>query len=107
MFTKSPFKGGYDFTIGTSERGTNVDNCNLVKESKEKFKHLLIVFGGVKGLEVALQNDEELKEVEDPSVLFDTYLNTCPKQGSRTIRTEEAILVSLAALRPKIEKAQH
>ena len=107
VFTKSPFKGGYDFTIGTSERGTNVDNCNLVKESKEKFKHLLIVFGGVKGLEVALQNDEELKEVEDPSVLFDTYLNTCPKQGSRTIRTEEAILVSLAALRPKIEKAQH
>ena len=106
VFTKSPFKGGYDFTIGTSERGTNVDKCNLVKDSTEKFKHLLIVFGGVKGLEAALQHDEELKEVEDPSILFDLYLNTCPKQGSRTIRTEEAILVSLAALRPKIEETQ-
>ena len=49
---------------------------------------------------------KELKELEDPSVLFDMYLNTCPKQGSRTIRTEEAILVSLAALRPKIDEAQ-
>ena len=65
------------------------------------------MFGGVKGLEVALQQDEELKELEDPGVLFDLYLNTCPKQGSRTIRTEEAILVSLAALRPKIEEAQN
>ena len=64
------------------------------------------MFGGVKGLEVALKQDEELKELEDPGVLFDLYLNTCPKQGSRTIRTEEAILVSLAALRPKIEEAQ-
>ena len=107
VFTKSPFKGGYDLTIGTSERGTSVDGCSLSKESTKKFEHLLIVFGGVKGLEVALKQDEELKDLEDPSVLFDLYLNTCPKQGSRTIRTEEAILVSLAALRPKIEDAQN
>ena len=106
VFTKSPFKGGYDFTIGTSERGSNVDTCQISKESGEKFKHLLIVFGGVKGLEVALEHDEDLKEVDDPSILFDIYLNTCPKQGSRTIRTEEAILVSLAALRPKIVEIQ-
>ena len=106
VFTKSPFKGGYDLTIGTSERGINIDQCSLLKDSKEKFKHMLIVFGGVKGLEAALQQDEELKEVQDPSVLFDFYLNTCPKQGSRTIRTEEAILVSLSAIRPKIEEIQ-
>ena len=106
MFTKSPFKGGYDITIGTSERGENVDECDLKKVSSDKFKHILIVFGGVKGLEVAVQNDQELKEVKDPSTLFDVYLNTCPKQGSRTIRTEEAILVSMAALRPKIDLAQ-
>ena len=119
VFTKSPFasEGGYDLTVGTSERGTNVDdagkltkNCTSseadeVSEDK-KFKHLLVVFGGVKGLEVALEADSDLKEVVDPSVLFDTYLNTCPKQGSRTIRTEEAILVTMAALRPKIEEAQ-
>ena len=93
-------------TVGTSERGSNVDNCILRKEENQKFKHLLIVFGGVKGLEVALKQDQELSEIDDPSALFDIYLNTCPKQGSRTIRTEEAILVSLAALRPKIEEVQ-
>ena len=78
----------------------------LRKEENQKFKHLLIVFGGVKGLEVALKQDQDLSEIDDPSILFDVYLNTCPKQGSRTIRTEEAILVSLAALRPKIEEVQ-
>ena len=93
-------------TVGTSERGSSVDNCILRKEENQKFKHLLIVFGGVKGLEVALKQDQDLSEIDDPSILFDVYLNTCPKQGSRTIRTEEAILVSLAALRPKIEDAQ-
>ena len=106
VFTKSPYKGGYDLTVGTSERGSSVDNCMLRKEENQKFKHLLIVFGGVKGLEVALKQDQDLSEIDDPSILFDVYLNTCPKQGSRTIRTEEAILVSLAALRPKIEEVQ-
>lgn len=94
-------------TVGTSERGTNVDTCTLRKEENQKFKHLLIVFGGVRGLEAALKQDQELNEIDDPSVMFDIYLNTCPKQGSRTIRTEEAILVSLAALRPKIEEVQN
>ena len=55
-------------------------------------------------MEVFFQADEKLK-ADDPSELFDFYLNTCPSQGSRTIRTEEAILVSMAALRPKIEQA--
>ena len=37
--------------------------------------------------------------------LFDHYLNLCPNQGSRTIRTEEALLVGLSALKPHIERA--
>jgi hypothetical protein len=32
-------------------------------------------------------------------------VNTCPFQGSRTIRTEEAVLISLAALSAPIIKA--
>lgn len=31
--------------------------------------------------------------------LFDVVVNTCPMQASRTIRAEEALLVTLAALR--------
>ncbi len=51
------------------------------------FRHLLVVFGGLQGLEASVDADQNL-DVSDPSVLFDLYLNTCPGQGSRTIRTE-------------------
>ena len=101
VFAGTPYKEGYDLSVGTSERGVNVDDCQL----DEGFQHLLVVFGGVRGLEAALEVDEKL-EGDDPEPLFDRYLNTCPQQGSRTIRTEEAVLVTLAALRPKIGAAQ-
>ncbi|XP_038589646.1 LOW QUALITY PROTEIN: putative methyltransferase C9orf114 homolog [Micropterus salmoides] len=99
VFTESPYKEGYDLTIGTSERGSNMDQTTL-----SPFKHLLVVFGGLQGLEASVDTDQNL-DVTDPRVLFDLYLNTCPGQGSRTIRTEEAILVSMAGLRPKITAA--
>lgn len=52
-----------------------------------KYRHALVVFGGVKGLEAAVEADDKL-EASDPKELFDSYLNTCPVQGSGTIRTE-------------------
>ncbi|CAI5461127.1 unnamed protein product [Closterium sp. Yama58-4] len=61
------------------------------------FRHLLVVFGGVAGLEEACEGDEGLgANSRDPRQLCQLYLNTCPHQGSRTIRTEEAVLISLA-----------
>ena len=45
------------------------------------------MFGGLKGLEHALDCDGTLT-MGDVSLLFHHYLNTCPAQGSRTIRTE-------------------
>lgn len=42
-------------------------------------------------MEAGLDVDPNL-EVTDPSVLFDFYLNTCPSQGSRTIRTEVRLM---------------
>ena len=68
------------------------------------FRHLLVVFGGLKGLETSLESDETVP-ANDPSLVFDHYVNTCPGQGSGTIRTEEAILVTMSALRPIIAKA--
>ncbi|XP_041481352.1 putative methyltransferase C9orf114 isoform X4 [Lytechinus variegatus] len=101
VFTGCPFSAdGYDLTIGTSERGTTADEVAL-----PYFKHGLIVFGGVQGLEFSLEMDQALL-VSDPSVLFDHYVNVCPNQGSRTIRTEEAVLITMATLRPKILSAQ-
>ncbi|KAJ8870691.1 hypothetical protein PR048_029715 [Dryococelus australis] len=98
VFCQVPYPGGYDVTVGTSDKGVSVNS--LQSESLLQHKHILIVFGGVQGLEAALESDEKLT-VDDPALLFDHYLNTCPGQGSRTIRTEEAILISLAVLRPK------
>uniref|UniRef100_A0A9L0R6D1 SPOUT domain containing methyltransferase 1 n=1 Tax=Equus caballus TaxID=9796 RepID=A0A9L0R6D1_HORSE len=99
VFAEAPFQDGYDLTIGTSERGSDVASAQL-----PSFRHALVVFGGLQGLEAGVDADPNL-EVAEPSVLFDLYVNTCPNQGSRTIRTEEAILISLAALQPGLTQA--
>lgn len=52
-----------------------------------------MVFGGLQGLEAGVDADPNL-EVAEPSVLFDLYVNTCPSQGSRTIRTEVSLPAS-------------
>jgi len=107
--------GSYDFVIGTSERGRRVDSPEIVQKVRAsagagRLQHLLIVFGGVQGLESSAGGDERLiargcGTSWTVAELFDIYVNTCPNQGSRTIRTEEAILISLATLRPMLEKA--
>lgn len=97
VFTDCGVGDKYDVTIGTSERGVSIDEFTM-----PDFKHLLIVYGGVKGLEASLASDKNLNGIEDPALLFQHYLNTCPNQGSGTIRTEEAILITMSALRPKI-----
>lgn len=98
IFLKAPYEDGYDLTIGTSDKGQNVHG---VERNSLHFNHALIVFGGLQGLEAALESDDKLT-VDDPSLLFDQYLNTVPNQGSRTIRTEEAILISLAVMEDKL-----
>jgi len=90
VFEECPYKEPYDVTVGTSEKGSPVSTIVFPK----MLNHMLIVFGGVEGLEYALENDESLLETEVSS-LFQYYVNTCSNQGCRTIRTEEAILISL------------
>ncbi|XP_026482205.1 putative methyltransferase C9orf114 homolog [Ctenocephalides felis] len=99
VFTQSPYKKGYDLLIGTSDKGDSI--LEKQKESLS-YDHAIIVFGGLLGLETALESDDNLT-ADDPSLLFDEYLNTIPNQGSRTIRTEEAILISLAVLQDKMK----
>ncbi|XP_071444085.1 putative methyltransferase C9orf114 [Hetaerina americana] len=95
-----PFQEMYDLIIGTSDKGSK-DMPALIPSSD----HVLILFGGLQGLEAAVENNggELFKSVaKDMTNMCDLYLNTCPQQGSRTIRTEEAILISLSVLLPKI-----
>lgn len=103
VLTESPFEGGYDVTIGTSERGKSLAELQSLKgfgEMMGGYEHLLLCFGGVAGLEVAVRADEELKSmgVMTPEKLFDQWVNLCPGQGSRTIRTEEAVWLGLMGL---------
>lgn len=109
---------GYDLTIGTSERGTPITSSTDKNDFQlPEFAHLLIVFGGVHGLERSVVGDQALESLgistangQDAECnvgdLFDYYVNTCPNQGSRTIRTEEALLISLAALQPLLKPQQ-
>ncbi|XP_050449584.1 putative methyltransferase C9orf114 homolog isoform X1 [Cataglyphis hispanica] len=98
VLTNCQYKGGYDLTIGTSDKGTSIDE---IEARSLEYRHCLIVFGGIAGLEAAVDVDPNL-DVDDPSLIFHKYVNTCPQQGSRTIRTEEAILLTLAELRTKL-----
>lgn len=107
VFTECPFDGGYDVTFGTSERGTPISALNhsaSIVFPIPEFNHMLIAFGGVAGLEVAVKADPELsaKGVSKPDELFDYWVNLCPGQGSRTIRTEEAVWLGLMGLRDMV-----
>lgn len=105
VFTECPFAGGYDVTFGTSERGvplSTLTNPQTSAESKiPEYSHMLIAFGGVAGLEAALKADAELSSmgVKKVEKLFDFWVNLCPGQGSRTVRTEEAVWLGLMGLR--------
>jgi len=104
IFSDSIYKEGYDFIIGTSDKGENYRNANY--EKKKDFKHCLIIFGGISGIEGMMIDDEhnQINSKDNVGKNFDLYLNTCMNQGLRTIRTEEAILISLAVIKPELDK---
>lgn len=104
VITECTYPGGYDLTFGTSERGSPISDLTESSSAQNRipeFDHMLIVFGGVAGLEVAVEADEELQKigVKEPRELFDYWINLCPGQGSRTIRTEEAVWLGLMGFR--------
>jgi predicted SPOUT superfamily RNA methylase MTH1 len=109
VLTECPFDGGYDLTIGTSERGISLSDLNESRakaQADPEFRHMMVVFGGVAGLEVAVKADEQLAQlgVHGPEALFDHWVNLVPGQGSRTIRTEEAVWLGLMGLRDLVLK---
>ena len=110
VFTECGFDGGYDLSVGTSERGQAVTEMLEIvpDELRGSWKHMIIVFGGMKGLEEAAKNDEELVRMgigkTNVKELFDYWVNLLPVQGSRTIRTEEALWMGLMATRPLVDE---
>jgi len=133
VFKQSSFgaKANYDLTIGVSDHGDNayttcaklLSTSEKSKDSKDSdndendndddtlsnipstFNHMLIVFGGQGGIENAVEVDENIKiNRNDTRSLFDLYLNTCPYKGSRSIRLEEQILITMSTLKTLIQQ---
>lgn len=100
MISGSSWSDPYDLVIGTSERGQSLTDVIEHARSDGRdsdaegglpstFKHALIVFGGLSGLEVAVERDAGINATADEAnQLFDTWINVVEGQGSRTIRTE-------------------
>ncbi|RMZ81041.1 hypothetical protein DV738_g2448, partial [Chaetothyriales sp. CBS 135597] len=78
VLTECPFDGGYDLSFGTSERGQPLSEMAAAKDVD-------LADRGISARNVA--------------DLFDYWVNLVPAQGSRTIRTEEAVWLGLMALR--------
>jgi predicted SPOUT superfamily RNA methylase MTH1 len=103
VFTQSPYEDGYDVSIGTSERGVPLSRAFPPSDRTLSFSHLLVVFGGPRGLEFAAMNDGDLSEMNiaqgRTKELFDHWVNVVPNQGTRSIKTDEAMLIALMSLR--------
>ncbi|XWW93775.1 hypothetical protein V2A60_001712 [Cordyceps javanica] len=157
VFTECPHGGGYDLSVGTSERGAPLsqvmaehrrrqqdqqrqqqdrrqqqeqesrwrrghrhyrapDHGHHGHENEEdretaggpslaapSFRHLLVVFGGPRGIELAAAHDPKLAAINIRGArtreLFDHWVDVLPGQGSRAIATDEAVPIALMGLR--------
>ena len=88
---------GYDLLIGNSERGSKALDSTVM--TIKPFKHALIVFGGVGGIEACVEAEKSITiSAKNTECLFDHWLDLAPSRGSRAVRTEEAVLIGLAKL---------
>jgi len=85
----------YDLAVATSKYGAPImEIADEMRERWSKTRRALLAFGSPsEGLREILKH--ERLELED---IFDFTVNTVPQQGAETIRTEEAISASLAAI---------
>jgi len=93
-------KGRFDLTIATSKFGTRVtDIAEKIAEKWTKAKNILVAFGApAQGLfEIARDEGVNLNDK------VDFVVNTIPNQGTDTVRTEEAVLGSLAIFNTRFE----
>jgi predicted SPOUT superfamily RNA methylase MTH1 len=82
-----------DYVVGTSRYGQNLyEAVNVIKNSNPG--SIAVVFGGPYAglLEICKRQGVDAKE------LFDVVVNTIPNQGTATVRTEEALVATLALL---------
>jgi predicted SPOUT superfamily RNA methylase MTH1 len=94
-FRKLAENGKFDLTIATSKIGAKfMDVAGKIAEKWKKSNCTLVAFGApTRGLhEIVKDEGANLNDI------VDFVVNTVPDQGTETVRTEEAILASLAIL---------
>jgi len=93
--TRAVQDAGADLVVGTSRKGSDfADVTDKLAERWTAAGSILAVFGSpARGLH-EIASDEGLRLEE----LMDFVVNTVPGQGTETVRTEEAVLASLAVL---------
>jgi predicted SPOUT superfamily RNA methylase MTH1 len=99
-FSEVVQKGRYDLTVGTSKFGSRFqDVADSLAERWAKANSMLLAFGApARGLfEIARDEGANL------NALVDFVVNTIPCQGTETVRTEEALLASLAVFCTRFE----
>lgn len=95
LFGKLVKSRGFDLAIATSKYGAPfADMADLIVERWRTSKTVMIAFGPpTMGLhEIAKQEELKLEDITD------FVVNTIPEQGTETVRTEEAVIASLAIL---------
>lgn len=100
-FGKLAASGKFDLTIATSKIGAKfMDVAEKIAEKWKKANRTLLAFGApTRGLHEIVR--DEGANLND---LVDFVVNTVPEQGTETVRTEEALLASLAILNVKYVK---
>jgi hypothetical protein len=87
-------KGDFDLTIATSRHGTPLSEIAGIGERWKKARNILLAFGApTHGLYEILKN--EGLSLNDA---MNFVVNTIQNQGTETVRTEEALIASLAIL---------
>ena len=88
-------EGGFDLRIATAKLGDNfLDVAGRIGGKWQGSGRILVAFGApARGLHEIVQ-DEGLKL----EALVDFVVNTVPRQGTATVRAEEALLATLAVL---------
>ena len=97
---KNPFgrllkKRDFDLAIATSRYGAPlVDVAEQISERRKRANTMLVAFGApTQGLKEIVRYEGLLLDE-----IVDFVVNTIPMQGTETVRTEEALIASLAAL---------
>jgi predicted SPOUT superfamily RNA methylase MTH1 len=86
---------GFDLSIATSKYGVPfVNACGEIAEKWKTADNILVEFGApARGLfDIAKDEGLNLSEIAD------FIVNTIPEQSTETVRTEEALIATLAIL---------